>query len=553
MLLHMPHRRVLSLWFPRMGAERLLRQARMPEEQPLAVVQDTGQMQVISSLSRHAEDRGLTLGQPLRDAMAMCPELITRLQNPQLEARFLTSLHRWASKFSPWVAEERPNALVIDLTGCAHLFGGEEGVIAQVELDCLDLGLSVHIGVADTKGAAWALARYAGQPLGTSRTGDAIDQEALATRSRAAKRRNWERGGQPPRLRSSGGRSNRIAAPGFTRQALAALPVGALRLEDYVITALNRLGIRRVEDLMGQPRAAIARRFGKGTVYRMDQALGVAPEPVSPAKQSLHFACRLTLPEPIGLVEDMLAALDELLPRLAASLTAKGQGVRRLRLEVYRTDQTMQSVEVGLARPSADIARMRPLLAMKLGDIKAEFGIDVLRVVAAQTEPVYDHQHKGHIEAGVAARSSQNTELDDLIGKLGARIGLEAITRLHPGDSHIPEKAAQVLAAAWSAPQMDWPAPPRVRPLVHFEPELLIASNGPQMPLHFKWRGQLYEVDSAQGPERIAPEWWLAEQAWRSGTRDYWYVVTKAGDRLWLYFAHGGAASGGWFCQGRFA
>ena len=106
MLLHMPHRRVLSLWFPRMGAERLLRQARMTEEQPLAVVQDTGQMQVISSLSRHAEDRGLTLGQPLRDAMAMCPELITRLQNPQLEARFLTSLHRWASKFSPWVAEE---------------------------------------------------------------------------------------------------------------------------------------------------------------------------------------------------------------------------------------------------------------------------------------------------------------------------------------------------------------------------------------------------------------------------------------------------------------
>ena len=172
---------------------------------------------------------------------------------------------------------------------------------------------------------------------------------------------------------------------------------------------------------------------------------------------------------------------------------------------------------------------------------------------AAQTEPVYDHQHKGHIEAGVAARSSQNTELDDLIGKLGARIGLEAITRLHPGDSHIPEKAVQVLAAAWSAPQMDWPAPPWVRPLVHFEPELLIASNGPQMPLHFKWRGQLHEVDSAQGPERIAPEWWLAEQAWRSGTRDYWYVVTKAGDRLWLYFAHGGAASGGWFCQGRFA
>ena len=551
----MPHRRVLSLWFPRMGAERLLRQARVTEEQPFAVVQDTGKTQVISSLSVSAEGWGLSHGQPLRDALAMYPDLITRLQNRQLEARFLASLRRWASKFSPWVAEEIPNALVIDLTGCAHLFGGELGVIQQVELDCLNLGLSVHIGMADTKGAAWALARYAGQPLGLSRTGDAIDQEAPATRSRAVKRRNWERGGLPPRLQSSQGGYGRIAAPGFTRQALAPLPVAALRLEDHVITSLNRLGLRRVENLMDQPRAAIARRFGKGTIYRMDQALGVAPEPISPAKQSLHLACRLTLPEPIGLIEDMLAALDKLLPRLAASLTAKGRGVRRLRLEAYRTDQTMQSVEVGLARPSADMALIRQLLVIKLEDIKVEFGIDVLRVVAAQTEPIYAHQHKGKIKAGpaVAARLSQNTELDDLIGKLGARIGLEAITRLHPGDSHIPEKASQVLAAAWSMPQMDWPIVLRARPLIYFQPEPIVAAEVPKVPLHFKWRGQSHELQSAQGPERIAPEWWLEERAWRNGTRDYWRVVTKSGDRLWLYFAHGGAISGGWFCHGRFA
>jgi protein ImuB len=538
-----------------MGAERLLRQARVTEEQPFAVVQDTGKTQVISSLSVSAEGWGLSHGQPLRDALAMYPDLITRLQNRQLEARFLASLRRWASKFSPWVAEEIPNALVIDLTGCAHLFGGELGVIQQVELDCLNLGLSVHIGMADTKGAAWALARYAGQPLGLSRTGDAIDQEAPATRSRAVKRRNWERGGQPPRLQSSQGGFARIAAPGFTQQALAPLPVAALRLEDHVITSLNRLGLRRVENLMDQPRAAIARRFGKGTIYRMDQALGVAPEPISPAKQSLHLACRLTLPEPIGLIEDMLAALDKLLPRLAASLTAKGRGVRRLRLEAYRTDQTMQSVEVGLARPSADMALIRQLLVIKLEDIKVEFGIDVLRVVAAQTEPIYAHQHKGKIKAGpaVAARLSQNTELDDLIGKLGARIGLEAITRLHPGDSHIPEKASQVLAAAWSMPQMDWPIVLRARPLIYFQPEPIVAAEVPKVPLHFKWRGQSHELQSAQGPERIAPEWWLEERAWRSGTRDYWQVVTKSGDRLWLYFAHGGAISGGWFCHGRFA
>lgn len=549
------HRRILSLWFPRMGAERLLRQARMTEDLPFAVVRDTGQIKLISSLSITAESQGLSCGQSLRDAMAICPSLITKLQNPQLEAQFLTNLCRWANKFSPWVAEEVSNALVIDLTGCAHLFGGEEGVVQQVELDCIDLGLSVHIGIADTKGAAWALARYAGQPLSLSRTGDAIDQEAHATRSRAAKRRNWERGGQAPRLKSSKSISQRIAAPGFTRQALSSLPVAALRLEDHVIISLNRLGLCRVKDLLNQPRAAIARRFGKGTIYRMDQALGVAPEPVNPSKQALHFACRLTFPEPIGLMDDMLAALDKLLPRLANSLESKGRGARRLRLEVYRTDQTMQWVDVGLTYPSSDCARMQPLLKMKLAEIEVKFGIDVLRIVATQTELMYAQQYKSHIDVGpeVSVGQLTNTDLGDLIGKLGARIGLEKITRLHPGNSHIPEKAAQTIAAAWSSPEMNWLDLERPRPLIYFQPERVIALAVPKVPLQFKWRGQVHEFDSAYGPERIAPEWWLAEQAWRTGTRDYWKVVTKTGDRLWLYFAHGGLVSGGWFCHGRFA
>ena len=127
----------------------------------------------------------------------------------------------------------------------------------------------------------------------------------------------------------------------------------------------------------------------------------------------------------------------------------------------------------------------------------------------SQTEPIHAHQHKGHIEAGqaVAARVLENTKLDDLIGTLGARIGLEALTRLHPGDSNIPEKAAQVQAAAWSVPHLHWPAPPRARPLVHFSPEALQTHSEAALPLTFKWRGQLHEVHSAQGPERIAPEW----------------------------------------------
>jgi protein ImuB len=146
------------------------------------------------------------------------------------------------------------------------------------------------------------------------------------------------------------------------------------------------------------------------------------------------------------------------------------------------------------------------------------------------------------------------TAMDDLIGKLGARLGTEAVIRLHPADSHIPEKSAQVLSAAWSAPAAPpWPEPRAPRPLVVFRPESVAAPEVPHLPARFRWRRRDLAVVSATGPERIAPEWWLDDPAWRSGARDYWHVVTDAGEALWLFYAHGAEVSGGWFCQGRFA
>jgi protein ImuB len=551
----MPHRRILSLWFPRLAAERVLRLERRTREGPLAIVADRGNMQVLVSLSAAAEAEGLTTGQPLRDAQAMCPGLVTRLADPLAEAAFLTALRRWAGKFSPWVAEEPPAALVVDLTGCAHLFGGEEALLGQIELDCHDLGLAVHAGIADTLGAAWALARYAGQPAPLLRSGDAIDQEAWATRSRAVKRRNWERGGPAPRVKPSGARPSRIALPGQTRTALSGLPVTALRLSPDAVTDLTRLGIRRIGDLSGQPRAGLARRFGRQLVQRLDQAMGVEPEPVSPAKPPAHFAVRLTFPEPIGLESDIVAALDRLLPALGDRLSAQGQGARRVRLECHRTDQTMEWVEVGLARPSADPDRVRPLILLKIREIDAGFGIDRLRLEAIETEPVHNRQHRGHLDAAAdgAARGAATVGLDDLLGRIGARVGLEAITRLHPADSHIPEKSAKTLAAAWSEPAGDWPAPTVPRPLLLWRPEpVTTQEDGPALPLAFRWRRRDFRTVAGAGPERIAPEWWLDDPDWRSGVRDYWRVATGTGERLWLYYAHGGTMSGGWFCHGAF-
>ncbi|KKL52541.1 hypothetical protein LCGC14_2284410, partial [marine sediment metagenome] len=213
--------------------------------------------------------------------------------------------------------------------------------------------------------------------------------------------------------------------------------------------------------------------------------------------------------------------------------------------------------------------RIRPLLQMKLPQIEAGFGIDLVRLEAHVTEPLAPSQHRGHAEAAadaVVRRGANDTALDDLLGRIGARMGLEALTRRHPADSHIPEKATLTMAAAWSDPPEGWPGPTTLRPLLLWPPEPVTAADtapahnarlpgrsGQRPPPCFRWRNRVLDCDAVTGPERIAPEWWLDDPAWRSGVRDYWRVTCTTGDRLWLYYAHGGEISPGWFCQGSFA
>ena len=185
-------RRFLSVWFPRLAAERVLRQERGTIAGAFAIVETVRNAQSLVSLNVEAETEGLRVGQPLRDARAFCPSLMTRPANSREEALFLTRLRRWAGKYTPFVAEEAPASLILDISGCAHLFGGEDAMAEALIADCGSLGLSVQTGIADTPGAAWALARFAGRSNGSPYSGDAIDQEARATRSRSAKLRAVE-------------------------------------------------------------------------------------------------------------------------------------------------------------------------------------------------------------------------------------------------------------------------------------------------------------------------------------------------------------------------
>lgn len=485
-------RRVVSIWFPRLASDRVLRQ--YPLDGPFALTLKQRNSNRIYCLNKSAENHGLQQGMPYADARAFCPDLQSRIASPKQDHRFLCALRRWATRYCPWVGLEGEDGLVLDITGSAHLFGGEDMMLADMRMHLIRAGVSVQIGLADTRGAAWAMARYG---------------EGIAPR-------------------------------GQVLAAVESLPVAALRIEDHISISLQRLGLRSIGDLAKAARAPLTRRFGPGLLLRLDQALGLRAEEISPHMEPPHFVVRMTLPEPIGLLSDVMTGTERLLKQLCAKLKSHEMGARKLRLTLRRVDQDHQQVELRLASAVHDSNRILPLFERGLGEIDAGFGIDQLRLEATQVECI-PAQQVSHVA------DSGREKFDDLISRLGTRIGLENIHCFLPADSHIPERSFIVSPAAYCEPAGGWSSP-NPRPLVLFPPEPIVAS-GPRPPSRFRWRRMALTTGRAVGPERIAPEWWLEDENWRSGLRDYWRVETREGRRLWLFYT---PQNPGWFVQGEF-
>ncbi|MEL7465164.1 MAG: DNA polymerase Y family protein [Pseudomonadota bacterium] len=550
-----PARRILSLWLPRFAAEWRAKREGLGAT-ALAVVGERGGRQEVVSLTEAAEAEGVARGMGLTDARAMAPDILTRTEMTEREAAAMAALARWAERWSPFVAiEDARDGLALDATGCAHLFGGEEGMMESVVAELARLGYAASAALADTRGAAWALARYGAAPATGATDGDAIAPDAHATRVKTPKRRKWSRPEARPDAAAKGG-SVAVAPPNGSRAAISPLPVAALRLPPETVTRLQRLGLRRIEDLLLTPRAGLARRFGVELPQRIDQALGMAPEPISPLRFAAPLAARISFPEPIGLASDIEAAMDRLLARLAERMKERAVGARRLRLALRRVDGGAEALDVALARPTRDAHVIAPLFLRKLDQVEAGFGIDAMRMSVTETEPLALGRHLGHMAAraeGAARLSPGGGEaFADLLSRIGGRIGLERLTRPIPAESHIPEKAWSSAAAAYStAPVGGWPRTGRIRPIRMFAPEPIEAEGRP--PRRIRWRGRDRRLTRAAGPERIAPEWWLDDPAWRTGLRDYWRVEDEDGARIWLFQAHGGEMRGGWFVHGELA
>lgn len=458
-------------------------------------------------------------GMLLTDARALCPGLTAQEHDPAADAKALAALAQWALRYTPLPATDPPDGLFLDISGCAHLFEGEAGMLAKIVTGLAALGYEARAGLADTAGAAWAAAR-----LGKART---------------------------------------IVPAGKTAAWLADKPLSALRLEPRTVEKLARLGIKSAGRLAALPRAALAARFGAGTLDQLDKALGRAEEPLNFAAPAPRYGARRLFAEPLGHLDGIAATARDLAESLSGQLKRAGAGARRFSLTCHRTDNHRAMLEVRAARPCRDAEHIARLVDERLQAWEPEFdpgfGFEALVLAAWGVERLEDGQLTGlaQTEEGVGADPEA---LARLIDRLANRVA--KVTRPQAKASHIPERGA-ALAPVLETPDTGTAMAARARegmtrpPMLLARPEPLQVTaevpDGP--PLALIWRRVTHRVRRAEGPERIAPEWWHAAPGAEPPTRDYYRVEDAAGQRFWVFregLYEGAAPAPRWYMHGLF-
>jgi protein ImuB len=445
----------------------------------------------LTALNPAAVAAGLQLGLPLAAARAAIPALRVQEQDVRGQAAGLRRLARWCVRFSPLTAPLE-DGIVMDCAGVAHLFGGEAALVAHIAARFGALGLSAQVAMADTIGAAVALARF--DPRASTPTGA-------------------------------------IAAPGAQLAAVLALPVAALRLEPRTAQRLTSLGLKRIADLARLPRASLARRFGRGLLDRLDQAAGLMGEPLDSLAHDAPIIAQVRFAEPVMTQDALAEAGRRLCGLIAAQLKTAGLGARRLVFRAFRVDGACLDLAFGAARAETDGAKLARLLQERLhraeGRFDLGFGVDAAALIVADAQrEVLSAQD---LDPDAARRAAAQAAARDLTDRFAARFGADAVIKLSPRASHLPERAQHRTdaPAPFAAP------PPETRPLFLFaraEPIEATAEVPEGPPRRFRWRRVLHRVIAAEGPERIAAEWWRNAGL----TRDYFRVETETGRRLWL-------------------
>jgi len=500
-----------------------------PEEPPLVTTHKVGPRVELAAINPAARALGLAPGMALTMARAQVPGLEVRAADPEGDAADLAALAELlARRWSPIVAISDADGLFIDLTGVAHLYGGEARFARRLVRMLARHGVTARVAIADSAGAAWALARFgAGGPV-------------------------------------------QIVGEGAQTAALAPLPVAALRLDPAALELLARLGVESIGQLLALPRAPLVRRFGQAIATRLDQATGCAPEPLVPVIPPTRIGVEQRFAEPIATAEAIEHWLRHLMPRLTRALAQAGQGARSIELDAARVDGVPQLLRIGFARPTRDAAHMLRLVLRRIEEIEPGYGIDALALHVRRADPL------GPEPLAPALAEEAEPDLATLVDAIVNRIGPERLWRMAPVESDVPERSLACAAPLASASdrtaalrpgdirQLDerapdhpwhprWPRPVRLlrRPE---RVDHVLAELPDQPPRRFTWRGRIHLVVRAEGPERITGEWWRRPGE-RQAVRDYFRVEDEEGRRFWLYRrgdgVHGETGDLSWYLHGR--
>ncbi len=486
--------RFLALHLSELATDRIRRsEPDLPPDRPLATWAASGSRRLLVAVDRAAAGAGLRPGGALADAQAILPDLILRPADPVRDGEVLRSLAHWARRYTPLTATDPPDGLILDITGCGHLWGGEAALLADVLARLRRFGIAARGAVAGAAATAAALAR-------------ARDD-------------------------------NPVAVSGIEEAVVAPLPLGgALRLPQPVLEALARLGLRQVHHLLALPRGPLARRFGRDLLDRLDAVTGRRTAPVQPVAPPPELVAVRELLEPVITRTAIDAVLDRLLDDLCGRLRRAGLGARRVALLAWRVDGAVQEVAVGTGLAMREPAHLRRLFAEPLGGLEPGLGFERMALEARVTEGVAAGIQGGFGVVGRGGGAEAAMALAQLLDRLRQRL---LVQRVAPLASHWPEHSVAALDPHGTPPAMPpgWVAQPwPVLLLRRPQPLEVVALLSDEPPSLLRWRGQAYRLRGAEGPLRLEPEWWRAGSGPR---RDYYRVELPSGTRLWVCRAGG--------------
>lgn len=497
-------KRFVSIWFRHLNTDWFtIRQPHLKDLPFVLRAPSHGRM-IITAANAKAEIQGIVKGMVLADARAIYPDLEVQDDRPDLWIRLLKRLAEWCIRFTPVVAVDPPDGLLLDVTGCSHLWGGDTSYLKEIVKKLISRGYDVRASISDTIGAAWGLARYGGQSL-VIPSGKHIDE-------------------------------------------LMKLPPEALRLESETVERLHKLGLHQIRQFSSIPRQSLRRRFGPQFLSRLDMAAGQEIETIEPVVPIEPYQERLPCLEPIVTAVGIEIALRELLKTLCSRLQQEQKGLRTSALKCYRVDGKIEQVTIGTNRPSRHAEHLFKLFENKLSSIEPDLGIELFVLEASRVETHLVEQEK--IWQGGAGLA--DVRLSELIDRLENKIGANSVHRYLPDEHYWPERSIKSTSSILENPTTSWRAE-RTLPL-HLlrqpDPIDVTAPIPDYPPLLFIHRGKRHQVVKADGPERIEQEWWLQQ----GQHRDYYRVEDEEGNRYWIFrLGHYHDETFQWFLHGFFA